>query len=355
MEPNRTSSRTVYRPSDCETNILVPLEVVNMISQSFSPNIVRAGLLMLVSSLSSTVMAATPVTYQHTVAAYYELIPKTSKNQEYLDELHRCWATRFKPREWEKAEKGNNEFAKKRLTQESIGDIQKHISKYQPLGKLFSFSYPAFFWNLGEYDFNSQSFSVEPGGFARRGDYQEFYVSENIKYWHCFPTPLLLFLNNPKDVIPQLTIKMSPNKAERLVQTLKFRNLYPRVFFELVEVDIPYRRIMVDLKRVELYSDKTFGTKIHAVDIKIPKKVAAKPAAKPKPIDYGPTSGPLTKNQIIIVQQRLTDDGFDPGVIDGIWGKKTTLALKKWQKSKGAAPVGKIRKWERLVFFKQKL
>lgn len=81
---------------------------------------------------------------------------------------------------------------------------------------------------------------------------------------------------------------------------------------------------------------------------------ATSPSKESGPIDYGPTSGPLTRNQVRIVQQRLTNDGFNPGVVDGIWGKKTTLALRKWQKSKGAHPTGEINEWERLVFFKQK-
>ena len=36
-----------------------------------------------------------------------------------------------------------------------------------------------------------------------------------------------------------------------------------------------------------------------------------------------------------VVQERLAERGFDPGPVDGIWGRKTTAALKQFQRSQG--------------------
>jgi len=36
-----------------------------------------------------------------------------------------------------------------------------------------------------------------------------------------------------------------------------------------------------------------------------------------------------------VVQERLAERGFDPGPVDGIWGRKTTAALRQFQRSQG--------------------
>jgi hypothetical protein len=36
-----------------------------------------------------------------------------------------------------------------------------------------------------------------------------------------------------------------------------------------------------------------------------------------------------------VVQERLAERGYDPGPVDGIWGRKTTAALKQFQRSQG--------------------
>lgn len=41
-------------------------------------------------------------------------------------------------------------------------------------------------------------------------------------------------------------------------------------------------------------------------------------------------------------QKRLTDIGYNPGVVDGIWGKKTENALKKFQRDKGLSVTGNL-------------
>jgi cytohesin len=42
------------------------------------------------------------------------------------------------------------------------------------------------------------------------------------------------------------------------------------------------------------------------------------------------------------VQKRLRELGYDPGPADGIWGKKTTLAVKLFQRDKGLPVTGKL-------------
>jgi ankyrin repeat protein len=42
------------------------------------------------------------------------------------------------------------------------------------------------------------------------------------------------------------------------------------------------------------------------------------------------------------VQKRLSELGYDPGPIDGVWGKKTTLALKRFQRDNGLPVTGKL-------------
>lgn len=42
------------------------------------------------------------------------------------------------------------------------------------------------------------------------------------------------------------------------------------------------------------------------------------------------------------IQQALSSKGFNPGVIDGLWGKKSANALRDFQKTNGLAAAGKI-------------
>lgn len=41
-------------------------------------------------------------------------------------------------------------------------------------------------------------------------------------------------------------------------------------------------------------------------------------------------------------QKKLKEMGYDPGPADGIWGKKTTLALKRFQRDHGLPVTGKL-------------
>ena len=41
----------------------------------------------------------------------------------------------------------------------------------------------------------------------------------------------------------------------------------------------------------------------------------------------------MTENEIRAHQQKLKDAGFDPGPIDGLWGRKTEDATRRWQES----------------------
>ncbi len=44
---------------------------------------------------------------------------------------------------------------------------------------------------------------------------------------------------------------------------------------------------------------------------------------------------PLTRDERIALQQALTDNGFDPGPVDGVIGANTKRALRAWQQSQG--------------------
>lgn len=47
----------------------------------------------------------------------------------------------------------------------------------------------------------------------------------------------------------------------------------------------------------------------------------------------------MTQNEIRAHQQKLKDEGFDPGPIDGLWGRKTEDATRRWQAAgKGTLP-----------------
>jgi peptidoglycan hydrolase-like protein with peptidoglycan-binding domain len=50
----------------------------------------------------------------------------------------------------------------------------------------------------------------------------------------------------------------------------------------------------------------------------------------------------LTHDQIVQLQQALNDAGFDAGEVDGVFGAKTTEALKRFQTKAGLKPTGHI-------------
>ncbi len=55
-----------------------------------------------------------------------------------------------------------------------------------------------------------------------------------------------------------------------------------------------------------------------------------------------PDEVPLSMQDRLMVQEKLTAQGFDPGPIDGLTGVKTRAALRAWQKSKGLLADGYI-------------
>lgn len=59
------------------------------------------------------------------------------------------------------------------------------------------------------------------------------------------------------------------------------------------------------------------------------------PAASAKiPATAQATAGPLTKDEIRELQDRLKDAGFNPGPIDGVVGSRTRGALRKYAESR---------------------
>ncbi len=55
--------------------------------------------------------------------------------------------------------------------------------------------------------------------------------------------------------------------------------------------------------------------------------------------------------EIARLQQRLAQKGFDPGAVDGIWGRRTELALKRFQAASGLVVDGIIGANTRLALF----
>lgn len=53
------------------------------------------------------------------------------------------------------------------------------------------------------------------------------------------------------------------------------------------------------------------------------------------------SNGKLSKDEIFRLQTRLSEEGYDPGKIDGIWGGNTVKALKKYQKDHELSVTGK--------------
>jgi hypothetical protein len=50
--------------------------------------------------------------------------------------------------------------------------------------------------------------------------------------------------------------------------------------------------------------------------------------------------GKLAKEDIVRLQTRLKDEGYDPGKVDGIWGGNTVKALKNYQRDQGLSVTG---------------
>ena len=51
------------------------------------------------------------------------------------------------------------------------------------------------------------------------------------------------------------------------------------------------------------------------------------------------------------VQKKLKELGYDPGFPDGIWGKKTTSALKSFQQDNGLSATGQLDEQTRAKLF----
>lgn len=91
---------------------------------------------------------------------------------------------------------------------------------------------------------------------------------------------------------------------------------------------------------------------------------ASKPAAKQEPVQETTTAQPASGvismktlrngnkgTQVKVLQWLLKENGFDSGAVDGIFGSKTSAAVKAYQKAKGLetdAVVGKIT-WSKLL------
>ncbi len=50
----------------------------------------------------------------------------------------------------------------------------------------------------------------------------------------------------------------------------------------------------------------------------------------------------LSQQEIRILQGQLTELGYDPGPVDGLWGKKTEAALKQFQQDQGVSVTGTV-------------
>lgn len=54
----------------------------------------------------------------------------------------------------------------------------------------------------------------------------------------------------------------------------------------------------------------------------------------------GKTSSSLSNSEVRQIQQNLKDKGYQTGQVDGVMGKNTTAALKKFQQDQGMSPTG---------------
>jgi peptidoglycan hydrolase-like protein with peptidoglycan-binding domain len=72
-----------------------------------------------------------------------------------------------------------------------------------------------------------------------------------------------------------------------------------------------------------------------------PKPAAGTPAQRrPARVPIG-QSRP-TRDRYREIQQALADAGFYPHAVDGIWGKQSEAALKKYQQDQGLNPTGRL-------------
>jgi len=311
---------------------------------------IRYILLILISFLWMPTVNAAPLGYYDSLIAYYHLLPKTEKNKAYIEKFHGCWAGFHHSKEWDGA--SSNEFKKARMIKQAEQEMNSKYQELKPFGKTFSFGYDSMIWKLGEYDFDSQSFPVEADGFHHKHDYRSFYMtlrmSDGSGRFGCMPSPQMLFLNDKDGTLKQLTLKMSPNKAENLVSKLSFRSIWPRVHFKFIDAQQSHSYLLVDLEKVELFSDNKFNNMIASINISAPLD-SDKPipeisggsgnlqstnnANQPKKIA---ASREISKK----VQAGLNAAGFNAGAPDGIWGKGTAKAYSAWQTTVGEEPTG---------------
>jgi peptidoglycan hydrolase-like protein with peptidoglycan-binding domain len=69
-------------------------------------------------------------------------------------------------------------------------------------------------------------------------------------------------------------------------------------------------------------------------------QTGGQPASPATPQATAPIT--LTHDQIVQLQQALNENGFDAGEADGVFGPKTSEALKRFQSKAGLKPTGHI-------------
>jgi ankyrin repeat protein len=62
----------------------------------------------------------------------------------------------------------------------------------------------------------------------------------------------------------------------------------------------------------------------------------------------------LSEHDVYQVQQKLTELGYDPGSTDGIWGNKTTSAVKSFQRDNGLPEAGQLDEQTRVKLLTKK-
>ena len=80
-----------------------------------------------------------------------------------------------------------------------------------------------------------------------------------------------------------------------------------------------------------VYGAKTATVSAHGIAVHLKETKEIQPAPKK-----------LSKEDIRKLQERLTELGYSPGPVDGMWGKKTEAALKKFQEEHGLSVTGKF-------------
>ena len=63
-------------------------------------------------------------------------------------------------------------------------------------------------------------------------------------------------------------------------------------------------------------------------------------AATPQDSSAVEASLALDRSTRLLIQQGLRNEGFDPGIPDGLFGPRTRAAIRDWQQSRGASPTG---------------